>query len=865
MLSLTSFAASDGLILPCCGKGVQSGLFTQVAHDDHVGFLCEGKLYCNNNTSDCEAPFLTPHELPPAASPCKLLVEQDISHEHGPNCGHEAVLHNDHYDFLVGNELHHVVEEAGQECCTKGCLKDVRQKQVVRHGTLSVLRHRQAGRELSPALSAEPLLPTVVVTEDADGAAPQLREDAQTVIQSKLYVDGICCSSEIPLIKNLLMPLPGVKQVDVAVVTKTVLVSHCPALISKAALIATLNHAQLDASAQMPREQMKTKGRWIPPWNVCLATILLIISLIKFGGGPVLTNFQWIALASIVLTGYPIARKAVFSLKAKVLDINTLVVLATAGAIAIGDYVEAGAVVVLFSLAILLERRCEESAKKAIEAVIAMQPQTAVLAHSGEKVAVEKVEVGTQVVVKPGEQVPLDGTVVSGASSLDQSLLTGESVPVNKSIGDQVMAGTVNVGSGLLQINTTALAADGAVSRIATLVEQAASQQSPIETIVNRFAKVYTPVAVFTCLLLIIVPAAMGKSDIKHWVYLSLQVLVTACPCALVLSTPICVVAGLARGARAGVLIKGGVYLEALAGTKVVMFDKTGTLTRGAFSVAMVQAVDGGDCNAMLQMAGTLERSSAHPVAAAIVGHAAGLGLDLSLAVVGSQEIAGKGVQAIVQGRSVAVGNAKLMAEVCEGHAFPALPDVAEWASKATICYVVIDGRPAGVIAVTDTVRPEAAEAVEKLRKRGVQVGMLTGDNAGAANAIAATAGLDTPLVHSQLLPEDKLSLVSSLKAEHGTLVHVGDGVNDAPALAAADIGIAMGVAGSAMAVEAADVALFTDDLRCIEPLLTLARLVRRKVLENVAFAVVVKAAVLGLAAAGKFTLWGAVLADQRT
>ncbi|KAK9829953.1 hypothetical protein WJX72_008845 [[Myrmecia] bisecta] len=856
LVAAATFGTSDsnlettGLLLPCCGKAVDH-TNTRVWHDGHIGYLCDGKMYCSVQE---EEPLMQ-HQLS-STSPCKLIPRLD-SHIHGPDCGHEVVLHDDHYDYLVGEELHHVVDDT---CCSRGCIQGIQEQALVRHGTLSVLRHRQLSNTPAKAAAAcrrrEPEIS--ILTE---GPA-----ESEAVVISKIYAAGICCPSEVPLISNLLSPLPGVHKVEVAVMTKTVTVTHKASFISSAALVAALNGARLDASMQAPRRQGSSKGHWIPPWNVLLSAGLLCISLIHYAKGPGsrawLEQLKWVALASVAIGIPPILLKALAALRNKVLDINMLMTLAVIGAIAIGDYTEAAAVVVLFALAEFFEDRCGERARNAIAEVIALSPATAILAETGEQVSVDQLKIGDLVSVKPGEQVPVDGTVSTGTTRVDQSMLTGEATPVKKGPSDQVLGGTLNVGSGLLVVTATALAADSAVARVASLVEQAAGQQSPTETLVARFAKWYTPTVVFACLLLIVIPAAVG-AHLKDWVYLSLQVLVTACPCALVLSTPVVVVTGLARAAHEGVLIKGGRYLELLAKAKIATFDKTGTLTQGRFQVVHSEAVPGGEVNSMLQLAGCLERTSAHPVAAAIVGHAASLGLALDLDVSESEEVPGQGVIAHVAEHVVAVGNVRLMTDCCaEDVAVP--PSVAEWSTKgATVCCVAVDGQLAGFVAVADTVRDEAAAAVAALRKQGVVCGMLTGDGQGAAAAIASAVGLDAKLVHSQLLPEDKLDLVEKYKREYGALIHVGDGVNDAPALAAADIGIAMGVAGSAMAIEAADVALFTNDLQCLAPIIGLARSAHRKILQNIALSVVTKVAVLVLASVGKFTLWGAVLIHQ--
>ncbi|EIE24921.1 heavy metal translocatin, partial [Coccomyxa subellipsoidea C-169] len=586
-----------------------------------------------------------------------------------------------------------------------------------------------------------------------------------------------------------------------------------------------------------------------------------------------------VALGAVALEGPLVGLKAFASLRNKVLDINALMFLAVVGAVALQDYVEGAAVLVLFGFAQWLEARSSRAARDAISSVLALKPETAILADTGAEVPVDDVLVGDSLLVRPGDKVPLDGLVTQGTSRLDHSMLTGESAPVKRGLGEEVFGGTVNCGDGALTVQATAAAADSTVARMARLVEEATSRQSPMETFVVRFAKWYTPIVVAACLCLALIPLAARVDDPKWWVYLALQILVTACPCALVLSTPVTMVAALAAAAKQGVLIKGGQVLEALAAAKVVTFDKTGTLTEGRCRVVMTKALGGADEARMLSLAGSAERTSSHPVAAAIVGCAAARGSAVDLPVAACTSVpgnflcwpaTGQGIVAEVDGVPVAIGNARMLAEQSIHHDGALVAAIeADWSAQgATVSWVAADGLLVGVFAVADAPRPEAAEAVRALRSAKLTVAMLTGDNAGAARSVAAAAGLDPVSVHSSLLPEDKLRQalqVEAYRAKFGKVVHVGDGINDAPALAAADVGVAMGANGAAIAVEASDVALFTSDLRCLAPVISLGRLSRRKIIENISLSVVTKVAVLVLAALGKFSLWAAVAVDVGT
>jgi Cd2+/Zn2+-exporting ATPase len=759
---------------------------------------------------------------------------------------------------------------------------------------------------------------------------------------------------EIPVVEAALHRIPGVISVEVAVVTKTVTAKHVPTLASPAALVAALQEARLGASLTFPRQQNVGKRSWLPPWYVNISVVLLIISLFHYLSGPLnaswLYNFKWIALGPVALCLPRIALKAFGALRHCVLDIHFLITLAAAGAIAIGDYSEASVVVVLFCIADFLEERCTGQARDAISAVLALKPDNAVLAATGEEVPAVEVPPGTLIIIRAGDKAPLDGVVVTGTSAFDESILTGESVAVVKHPGDTVSAGILNAGSGVVHVRTTATSDETFVAGMARLVEQATSSQSPAEAAVAKFAKIYTPIVLFSCILLAFIPWSDPNADRKWWVYLSLQLLVTACPCALVLSTPVTIISALARAAQVGVLIKGGVVLETLRDVKVVTLDKTGTLTVGAFlvdEVSMVSDIGTPHTNStsgigayysggviekeevgekdVLRLVASLERGCNHPLAAALVGRAAARGVACDAEVHGSSIVAGFGIMGIVDGHAVRAGTAEFIRQgfrsnkekltssteknVDEQKEIAQLDaDAARFEDGGvTTCFIAVDGRYIACITARDSLRPEAAEAVASLRALDITPAMLTGDNASVARAIGVAAGIELDHIHAALLPQDKLDLVSAYNVDlfqtydhrqrsrsgvsynlkrifdrtvdvlffwrrWGTtsrrkkpkirVAHVGDGVNDAPALAAADVGISMGVAGAAAALEAGDVALFTNDLRVVPALQRLARAAGNKIVFNISLAVVTKLIVLVLAAMGKFTLFGAVLVD---
>ncbi|KAL4442750.1 hypothetical protein ABPG77_006744 [Micractinium sp. CCAP 211/92] len=859
-----------------------------------------------------------------AAEACALLVSLDLQgHVHSATCGHARVEHEDHWDYLVDDELHHVAPSCCGKRCTSGPV-------VVSHGRLSTLSSLKLrwGASQSGISEQRGLLVGTPISTAADGgdagpstssapadAPPQPPSGTAALQTTRVFAAGICCPMEVPLVHSVLGGMPGVHSVEVSVMAQTVVVQHDPGLAPPGALVAALNGAMLEASLTIPRAQAQVRGRWVPPWHILAGAVLLAVSLLHFLAAPTgasgLDYLEYVSLGAVALCLPRIALRAALALRRGIIDIHMLVTLATAGAIALEDYVEAAAVVVLFAVAEHWERCSTDKARDAVAAVLMLRPETARLAATGEQLPVEAVAVGTEVLVVPGESVPLDGVVVTGESAVDENMLTGESAPVPRRPGDAVHAGTLNVGSAPLLVRTTAAAGDTAVARMAQLVEQAASQQSPAEAAVTKFARIYTPVILVACTLLAFLPWIWAApEDRKDWVYLSLQLLVTACPCALVLSTPAAVVCTLARAAQKGVLIKGGAALERLRRVSVVTFDKTGTLTKGSFQVVDCQTCNGWTRPELLRLLGSAERGSSHPLAAAVLGYAAAQGAVCDAPMEDSTSVPGAGLLALVDGRRLAAGTAALLAQ----HVGVEGPEVAAAqaaidAEGATACFVAVDGQLAGWISARDVVRPEAAQAVSMLSSIGVRAAMLTGDAPAAAAGVGAATGIPAPRVHARLLPGEKLAKVAEYKQDPGSpraaagccpgllpaaaccvqgggdgdggrggalcgllrrrkqqqaawVAHVGDGVNDAPALAAADAGIAMGVAGSAAALEAGSVALFTNDVRAVPAALMLARAASAVIWQNIVFSVATKVAVLVPAMTGHFTLWGAVAMD---
>jgi Cd2+/Zn2+-exporting ATPase len=572
--------------------------------------------------------------------------------------------------------------------------------------------------------------------------------------------------------------------------------------------------------------------------------------------------------AAILLAGYPVARNAFQELsRSRSLGINSLMVIAVAGALLIGQWAEAAIVVVLFSLGEALEGYAAEQARGALEGLLDLAPPVALkLMPSGEarEVPVEALGVGDRVLVRPGDRIAVDGVVRAGHSAVDQAPITGESVPVEKAAGDPVFAGTINQ-SGALEVEATRRAEENTLSRMVALIQQAQSRQAPVQRFIDRFARVYTPaVALAAALVAVFPPLLFGQPfwGDRGWLVRALQMLVIACPCALVISTPVSLVSAMTNAAARGVLIKGGRYLEALGRTRTVAFDKTGTLTAGQpVTTDVIEVCECGECveNCGLEHAAALEIRSSHPLAQALVAEARARGVE-----VGSAEdvaiLSGRGVEGTVNGRRVTVGSHAHF----DQH-LPHPPAVCRQAERLasqgkTVVLVQHDDDLCTMFGVADTLRSTSRRAVSDLKAEGIYTVMLTGDSVVVAEEIGRQAGVDD--VRAGLLPEEKVAAVAALTDRPGAVVMVGDGVNDAPALARADVGVAMGGAGSAQAMETADVVLMGDDLSQLAFVVRLGRRTRAVVRANIVFALAIKAVVFALAAMGVATLWMAIAAD---
>ncbi len=571
--------------------------------------------------------------------------------------------------------------------------------------------------------------------------------------------------------------------------------------------------------------------------------------------------------AALVGSVFP-AERALASIRRGLLDINALMVIAVAGALLIDQVEEAAMVVLLFSLAQWLEVQTLDRARRAIARLLDLTPPRVLLRHDdGDKwVGIDEVRLGAVMIVRPGDKVALDGVVRAGSSDVNQAPITGESLPVEKSPGDLVYAGTVN-GHGVLTIEVTRRREDTTLARIVRQVESAQAARAPRQQFIDRFAAWYTPAVVATAAVIAAVPLVVTGESADPWIYRALVLLVVACPCALVISTPVSIVAALAGAARHGVLIKGGAPLERLAAVRVVAFDKTGTITTGALSVRRVVALDGFDVDDVVRIAAGVETQAEHPVAVAIAHEARERGLAIATAR-DVRAWPGLGVSGVVDTDEVLCGTSRLFAE--RSRLTPELSEAAEALVAAGLSPVLVSrgGRAVGAIGMADRVRADAESAVTELRKtlrlRSGQAGriaLLTGDHDTTARAIGTQVGVDE--TRAALLPQDKVRAVEELRRKYGPVAMVGDGINDAPALAAADVGLVMGAIGSDVALETADLALMTDDLRKVDYALQLSRATLENIRNNVILAIGLKAAFVALTVAGVATLWMAVLADS--
>ncbi len=700
-------------------------------------------------------------------------------------------------------------------------------------------------------------------------------------MQTRSYtVTGMDCAEETEALRRTVGSVPGVTGLSFNLLHGTMTVTADAGAADDAQIVAAGRRAGLAVAPQAapgaatPRRADRGRALLCGASGVLIGAGVIAHAVTHqglvhalAGGGGAAHRYPFAAVlcyaAAALAGGWFVLPKALAALRRRQPDMNLLMTLAVAGAMVLGEWLEAASVAFLFSLSLLLESWSVARARRAIQALLDVTPPTArtVSPRGGDlaEVPVAAVAVGATVLVRPGERLPLDGVVSEGATTVNQAPITGEALPVTKAVGDEVYAGTINE-SGAFAFRVTRPAADTTLSRIIRMVEEAHARRAPAEQWVERFARVYTPAMLLLAAGVAIVPPLLTGGEWHAWFYEALVVLVIACPCALVIATPVSIVSALAAAARTGVLIKGGAFLEAAASLQAIALDKTGTVTRGHPEVRTVLPLTGHTERELLERAAALEAHSNHPLARAILRHAAAR----ELAVPAADDyriLQGKGAEGRVGGRLFWIGSHRLQHErAAESEALHARIEELD-AQGCSVVVIGNDTHVCGLIGVADAVRDEAADVIRRLKAAGVgRIVMLTGDNAGTARAVARAVGIDD--VRSELLPEEKLRAVEALVRESGATAMVGDGINDAPALAAATLGIAMGAAGSDAAIETADIALMSDDLAKLPWLVGHARATRRVIRQNILFALALKALFMILVLLNLGSLWLAIVAD---
>jgi len=705
------------------------------------------------------------------------------------------------------------------------------------------------------------------VASDIAAPPPPTAQALAGTSRQRYFIAGMDCPTEEGLLRRRLQHQAGVVALEFDLINRILDVRHrlqddmpLRAAIAETGMTAEPLAEAAPPPAPLPAVSPSLRWRMAAAGVAAVSAEALALAGWDEAGLPVIA----LAMAAMLLGGLPTLRKGWIALRSVTLNIHLLMSLAVIGAVALGQWPEAAMVVWLFGLSEMIESLSLARARDAIRALAQLAPETAWLQGADGQFArqpVEQVTLGALLRVPPGERVPLDGTVTQGRSSLNEAALTGEAMPVDKAPGDALLAGSVN-GDGLLLMQVTSIKGHTLLDRMAQAVQQAQSQRAPSQAFIDRFARVYTPAVVLAAVALAVLPPLLGFGAWHDWLYKGLVLLVIACPCALVISTPVTIVSGLAAAARRGILIKGGLYLERVRQLRTLALDKTGTLTEGRPALLTVRPIDTTlSEDDALHLAASLDAGSAHPLAQAIVAaQAQRLGRPL-LPVDHLQNQPGLGITGEVAGQPYALGNERLAEQLGAGMD-AARASAAELQVQGHTLVWLLQGRTVlALLALADTPRPAAASTLTALRARGLALVMLSGDHRASAQAMATRLGLPTEAVRAPLLPQDKLDAVAALAA-HGAVGMVGDGVNDAPAMARADIAIAMGAAGSATALETADIALMGDDLTQLPALIDLSRRTARVLHQNIAVALGLKVVVAALTLGGLGSLWLAVLAD---
>ncbi|KWN06989.1 heavy metal translocating P-type ATPase [Burkholderia ubonensis] len=798
-------------------------------HDERTRTASEAGACCADARDACAAGVAGAHAATPAKKSHACGHDHGHAHEHGEGAVHDEGEAHDHdhdgahpcsHGATHGHDHDHDHDHAAGDCCAPAALT------------------------LAP-------LPVSQATASGD-------------VRSAFRIMQMDCPTEETLIRKKLGGMREVSALEFNLMQRMLTVEHAPgAQAAIAGAIRTLGMTPEAASADAPPSPARAEPAK-PWWPLALAGVAAIASEAASWAGLPSWLAAVLALGAVLACGITTYKKGWIALRNGNLNINALMSIAVTGAMAIGQWPEAAMVMVLFTIAELIEAKSLDRARNAIQGLMRLAPDTATVRDadgSWRTVEAAQVALGAVVRVKPGERIGLDGEVVDGRSTVNQAPITGESLPVEKTAGDTVFAGTINE-SGSFEYRVTAVASNTTLARIIHAVEEAQGAKAPTQRFVDQFARVYTPIVFAIALLVAVAPPLVTGGAWHEWIYRALVLLVIACPCALVISTPVTIVSGLAAAARRGILVKGGVYLEEGRKLGWLALDKTGTITHGkpVQTDFVLRAADV-DAARVRHLAASIAARSDHPVSQAIAAAARAEGAAPFADVQDFEALVGRGVRGAIDGARYWLGNHRLVEELARcSPALEAQLDALEREGKSVVM-LIDETRVLGVFAVADTIKDTSRAAIAELHALGIRTAMLTGDNPHTAQAIARQAGIDD--ARGNQLPEDKLAAVEELATGGaGAVGMVGDGINDAPALARADIGFAMGAMGTDAAIETADVALMDDDLRKIPAFVRLSRATHRVLVQNIGFALGVKLVFLGLTVAGLGTMWMAVFAD---
>ncbi|MGU3394487.1 heavy metal translocating P-type ATPase [Priestia sp. D51] len=826
-------------------------------HHHHTGSCCSGPSSSEIENSPCCS---SSSEASPTEEPSSCSTK---SHAHSHSCCSDtSALTTDKsqlsccsdHDIATGSDIEETAEYRvyGMDCpsCAATIEKSLKTLNDIQHVAINY----NTGK-LQVAAASESALSLIPNSVERLGFSI---EPIQSNKKMKTYlIEGMDCAACANTIVNHLKTVPAVKDVRVNFSTGKAQIEHDNEAddiikeVSKAGYTATLV-----TSSRQPAESRHHKGKNGP---IIFSGILIALGFI--GSHTGIASYMTTVLYAIamIVSGYKPAKSAYYGIKSRSLDMNVLMTVAALGAAVIGEWLEGATVVWLFALGVALQTRSIEQTRNSIRGLMDLAPSEAWVKENGQliKKAAEDISIGSTIVVKPGDRIPLDGEIINGESSINQAPITGESIPVDKVMGDAVYAGTINE-SGSLEIKVTKLVEDTTIAKIIHLVEEAQEKKAPTQAFVDKFATIYTPIVFILALFIMVIPPLFDGAW-SEWFYKGLELLVVACPCALVISTPVAIVSAIGNAAKNGVLIKGGTFLEKAGAINAIAFDKTGTLTEGKPAVSEVVSLAAEE-NQLLAITKTLEDYSNHPIARAIVDYTAEKKV-VSLQGSNFKILTGKGVQATIQDTVYYAGNAKLFSDLGTPltHCWSQIEKLQN--EGKTIIIVGTAKSVLGIISVADTIRHTTISALESLKQNGMQqIVMLTGDNEGTAKMIASQSRVDR--YFADLLPEDKVKAIQQLQHEGYQTAMVGDGINDAPALATADLGIAMGGAGTDTAMETADIVLMADNLEKLPHTMKLSRKALAVIKQNIWFSIIVKVIALAFIFPGWLTLWIAVLSD---